>query len=163
MPRPTFYILLIASLTGCAIQDVNDDPPEPAPPSRHAVADYFRDRGMDFGDMFKFGAELGPGVGLDAMVSTYLRAAAMKRWTKGLGFETFRHSPFKNAHEGYAEFGPMARTQALSGHRWPIDTWDVRIDAQVLVVGAHVAVNPVEIGDFLAGLMTFDPVGDDGL
>ena len=41
------------------------------------------------------------------------------------------------------------------------DPWDVRLEAHVLIVGAHLAVNLAEMFDLFAGLLTFDPRADD--
>ena len=38
---------------------------------------------------------------------------------------------------------------------------EVNLGAQVLIVGVDLGFEPVELGDFLAGLIFRDPVGDD--
>lgn len=166
-PNQTRRILLglavSLGLPACAISPLTQDEIDVPEPSTYSVGRYFKNRGFDFGDMFKFGVEVGPGLGADLMVTEYLRAAAMKRWSKGIGFETFRHSPLKSAEESYAELGPVVRTEEMSGVVWPRDRWDIRAEAHLLVLGAHLAINPVEMLDFLAGLATLDPMDDDGL
>jgi hypothetical protein len=44
---------------------------------------------------------------------------------------------------------------------WPLHTYDVRLELFVLLVGAHAAVDLEGVFDFVAGVFTFDPSGDD--
>lgn len=158
------FVLLLPVLSGCAPLALDERALEEAEDINSAglkAGRYFASRGLDFGDMVHFGVEVGPGIGVDVMVSDYLRMAAMKRWSAGVGFQGFRRSPIKNASEGYAYFGPMRRGGTEQGVPWYVNTWDIRADAQAAVVGANVAVNPAEIFDFLAGWFTIDFMHDD--
>lgn len=163
MLRTARLALLLLPLTwGCAGIRPDIDPPGPMDSDAGRVAMlYFPNRFMDLFDVARAGVELGPGIGADAMITDHLRAGAMKRWTMGLGLQTFRHTPFKDSTEDYAEFGPVGFDSGSSGLPWLIDPWDVRIELQVLIVGAHVAVNPAEIGDFIMGFALFDFREDD--
>lgn len=166
--NPVLLLLLISAILPACASSV------PAPAAERAldeaedinatglrVGRYFGSRGLDFGDMIRFGVEVGPGLGADVMVSDYLRIAAMKRWSAGIGFQGFRRTPIKNAGEGYAFLGPMRRGGTEHGIPWYVQTWDIRVDAQAAIIGANVAVNPAEIFDFLLGWFTIDFMHDD--
>lgn len=164
---PCLFALLPACSTGghahpaLPLMEIGEGEPDVTPSFSRRALMYLPNRVLDLGDVIHFGAEIGPGVGADAMFTDYLRASAMKRWSKGLGYQTLRRSPFKDSEEEYAELGPVKFATDIDGRPWIIDPWDVRVELHLLVVGAHVAVNPVEIGDFLVGLFMFDPRDDD--
>lgn len=136
---------------------------EPMPPGfNHRLAWYFPNRLLDLFDTFRFGADVGPGLGADLAFSHHLRAAAMFRESVGLGYQTFRRSPTKKASEDYHYFacGPMVEAGG-SGPGWYHHEWDARAELHVLIVGVHAAINVAEIGDFFCGWVLFDPMSDD--
>jgi len=136
-------------------------PPEPGPKTPgHIAALWLPNRILDVCDIPRAGVDLGPGIGFDGCVTHYMRIAAMMRTSGGIGYETFRHSPAKFAHEEYVVGGPQSAEAGL-GAGWYLNTWDVRLEAHLLIVGAHACVNIGEIGDFFAGLVTLDPMDDD--
>jgi hypothetical protein len=137
--------------------------PSPTPRSmKHEAYWYFPNRWFDFFDTFRFGVDLGPGIGADVAFSHHLRAAGMYRNSVGLGFQTFRQSPTKNAFEKYHYFscGPAVYAGG-DGPGWYHHEWDGRIELHLLVIGAHVALNAAEIGDFFFGFALLDPMYDD--
>jgi hypothetical protein len=122
---------------------------------------YLPNRVMDLFDIVRFGVDVGPGVGVEAEVTEYAQAGAMVRTSVGAGFQTLRHLPIKAAlAESYAAVGPLA-IEPTAGVGWYRNTWDVRVEAHVAIVGAHVAVNPAEILDFFLGFLTIDTMDDD--
>jgi len=144
------------------LPEIGDDVDEDVSPSAsRRVLMYLPNRVLDLGDVVHFGLEVGPGIGADAMFTEWLRAGAMKRWSKGMGYQTLRRSPFKSSDEEYAELGPVFFANDIEGVPWVIDPWDIRLEAHLLAVGAHVAVNPAEIFDFFAGWFLVDTRGDD--
>ncbi len=74
--------------------------------------------------------------------------------------ETLRSLPFKDSEESRLQAGPAVEASVI-GTPWLVDPWDVRLEAHVLIVGAHLAVNLAEMFDLFAGLLTFDPRADD--
>jgi hypothetical protein len=90
-----------------------------------------------------------------------VRAAAMFRTSVGIGYETLRHLPYKVGAESYADLGPVSTGAAVGGPLWYREFWDIRPEIHVLLVGAHVAVNPAEILDAILGFATIDIMGDD--
>lgn len=137
--------------------------PDPGPMSHdmaHKAAFYFPNRILDLLDVARFGVDIGPGIGFDGCVTHYMRLAAMTRTSAGLGYQTFRHSPTKFGHEEYVVSGPQTFEVGL-GNNWYQHMWDTRLELHLLIVGAHVAVNFAEIGDFFVGFAMFDPMNDD--
>lgn len=121
---------------------------------------YLPNRVLDLLDVARAGVEVGPGVGLDLTATEYLRLGLMARTSAGVGYETLRHLPVKAAGETYLDVGPLGINPAFP-LPWYRNTWDLRVEAHVLLVGAHVAVNPAEIADAILGLTTFDLMDDD--
>lgn len=126
----------------------------------HVVLLYIPNRILDLFDVARFGVEVGLGIGIDAEATDALRGAAMFRTSAGAGLQGLRHLPVKLSSEGYAGFGPID-LGADPGLPWYRDFWDVRLDVFVALVGAHVAVNPKEIADFVLGFATIDIADDD--
>lgn len=136
---------------------------DPGPSSHdmaHKAMFYFPNRILDLLDVARFGVDIGPGIGFDGCVTHYMRLAAMTRTSAGLGYQTFRHSPTKFGHEEYVVAGPQTFEAGL-GNNWYQHMWDMRLELHLLIVGAHVAVNFAEIGDFFVGFAMFDPMNDD--
>jgi hypothetical protein len=175
MRSPLFAVLTVLSLLGCSARMPQDNSqlpgtpnnapgvPEPEPGPKgpmHTAALWLPNRILDACDLVRAGVDVGPGIGFDGCVTHYMRIAGMARTSGGIGYQTFRHSPAKFAHEEYVISGPKAAEAGL-GANWYHQTWDVRLELHLLLVGAHAAVNLGEIGDFLAGIVTLDPMDDD--
>lgn len=158
-----------ASATISAAQDSSYGSSEDTHSPGLRVLRYFASRGLDLFDIVRFGVDVGPGIGADVMVTDYLRMAAMKRWSAGLGFQGLRFPPAHVVSEESAILGPMREGAVLDGEPWYVNTWepwyvntwDVRAEVHAAVAGAHAAVNPAEAFDFLLGWFTIDFMHDD--
>lgn len=121
---------------------------------------YLPNRIIDIFDFVRAGVSVGPGIGIDLTATEYLNLSLMTRASVGLGYQTLRHLPIEAASYAMIGVGPlkMSGDPGLSWHRSP---GDIRVELHVLLVGAHVAVEPFEIFDFIVGLIGFDPMDDD--
>ena len=127
----------------------------------HALLWYVPNRLLDLFDVVRGGICAGPGVGVSVVPTEYLQATAMARVSGGVGLQTLRHSPFQWGTEGELAIGPLGADDEPDKGGWHHSKTDLRIDLHVLLVGGYVAVEPVEILDFLAGLVFLDPREDD--
>jgi hypothetical protein len=121
---------------------------------------YIPNRIFDAGDVVRAGVNLGPGIGADLCATESLSVAAMFRTSVGVGYETLRHMPVVWGGESYAAVGPVS-SKVVGGPIWYRQYWDIRPELHVVLVGAHVAVNPAEIADFFLGFTTIDIMNDD--
>ncbi|MBI1852121.1 MAG: hypothetical protein HYR85_17415 [Planctomycetes bacterium] len=121
---------------------------------------YLPNRVIDLFDVVRFGVDVGPGFGVEGEVTEALQAGVMTRTSVGAGFQTLRHLPVKIGAETYAAVGPLAASPTV-GLPWYRNKWDVRAEAHVAIIGAHVAINPAEILDFVLGFLTIDLMDDD--
>ncbi|MFO0984668.1 MAG: hypothetical protein U1E76_23580 [Planctomycetota bacterium] len=182
LPRTPWALLLLAGLGACAAvapepmrapsasarqspadatRKQGDGEQESASRSTlHVILFYLPNRVLDLFDIARAGVDVGPGVGIDLRATELATAGLMARTSAGVGLQTLRHLPIKAAAESYTELGP-AFVGAQLGPSWYHDTWDVRAELHVLLVGAHACINLFEILDLLAGLITLDPRGDD--
>lgn len=126
----------------------------------HVVLLYLPNRFLDLFDVARFGAEVGPGIGIDAAATDALRVGVMTRTSAGVGLQTLRHLPIKLDGQTYAGVGPID-LGGQGGFSWYRDPWDVRLEAQVLLAGGHAAVNIKEFADFVLGFLTVDIADDD--
>jgi len=141
-------------------QEKEEEPPREGRSAGHVILLYIPNRLLDIFDIARFGVNAGPGVGADVEATEYLRAAAMSRISAGVGYETLRHLPVMAGAESELALGPVGTTAAIP-YTWYRNTWDVRVELHVLIVGAHVAVNPAEILDAILGFTTIDIMDDD--
>ena len=83
----------------------------------------------------------------------------MTRTYVGVGYQTLRHSPVVAGAEAGVGVGPLALKADPGG--WYRSSTDVRVGVHAAIVGAHVAVEPVEILDAVLGFLFIDIKGDD--
>lgn len=140
---------------------------------------YLWNRISDVFDLARGGLAGGPGLGAEVAVTEYAQLGAYACYERGVTFPHFvfpfwlvdyyeRNEPIFISHEGRyatAAFGPWrAETQidasALERH-FPRHKWDVRAQLSAAIIHAYVAVSPTEFWDLLAGLVGWDPSGDD--
>ena len=126
----------------------------------HVILLYIPNRFLDLFDMVRFGIDVGPGIGAIITPTEYLQVSFLTRISAGVGFQTFRHLPFKAGADSEVGFGILT-IEANPGINWYRNVWDLRVELHVLLVGGHVAVNPAEIADFILGFTTIDIMGDD--
>src|SRR5262245_21319436 len=126
----------------------------------HTLLLYVPNRVLDVLDVARAAVDVGPGTGVDLTGTEYMRLGMLARTSAGAGYETARHLPVKLAAESYLDVGPLGVNPGFP-ITWYRNTWDLRIEAHLFILGAHVAVNPAEIFDAVLGLTTFDLMGDD--
>lgn len=121
---------------------------------------YLPNRLLDVGDLFRFGLDAGPGLGFDLQVTRLLQAKLLSRFSIGLGYQTLRHLPVKAAADASFGVGPIGGSPS-GGLGWYRSPSDVRVEFHLLLVGAHLAVDPIEWLDLPLGLVGLDPAEDD--
>lgn len=136
-----------------------DAPPEESRSILTDVLLYIPNRVVDVLDVVRFGVDVGPGIGVDAQVTDPVSVVAMTKSYVGVGYQTLRHLPVAAGAEAGLGVGP-ATLQAEAGG-WHRSSADVRVELHALLVGAHVAVEPVEILDAVLGLVFIDLRDDD--
>lgn len=120
---------------------------------------YLPNRVIDVFDVARFGVDVGPGIGVEAQVTELLQARLISSLAVGVGLQTLRHSPIRTGAEAGFGVGPVGGTaEAGSWYRSPAD---VRVGLHAAVVGAHAAVEPVEILDLVLGFLFIDIKDDD--
>lgn len=141
--------------------------PAEAPPKKDesrgflmGVVMYLPDRVFDLFDVARAGVNLGPGAGIQLKATDAVQLTAMARTSVGLGLETLRHSPVAAGAETSASVS-IVGAGADAGLTWPQSPTDIRVELHPLIVGAHAAVDPVEILDFVLGFALIDIRDDD--
>lgn len=126
----------------------------------HTILMYVPNRVLDLFDMVRVGVNVGPGIGGQAKATDPIQATFIQRMSVGVGLESLRHLPVYASAESAVGLGPLGGDANL-GLGWYQSPTDIRLEAHALVVGAHVAIDPVEIADFLLGFFTVDLRKDD--
>jgi hypothetical protein len=121
---------------------------------------YLPNRVMDIFDVARAGVNVGPGIGVDVSATEYLQAQAFTHASVGVGLETLRHSPLFAGAEAGVGIGPLGAV-GDAGATWYRSPGDFRVGLYLALVGAHVAIEPVEILDFILGFLTIDLKDDD--
>jgi hypothetical protein len=158
MRIPTWLLLALAFLVASSL----------APRAAHAdhrpfVVDallYLPNRILDVGDLFRLGVDVGPGVGIDLQATQLVQVKLLSRLSIGVGYQTLRHLPVKASADAAIGIGPIGGSPA-GGLGWYRSPTDVRLEFHLLILGAHVAVDPVEWLDLPLGLVGLDPAHDD--
>jgi hypothetical protein len=149
------------------------------------VALYLPDRILDLLDVVSFEAHFGPGAFADVHATRGLQAAAGLRSVAGLGLHEHRSLGLQTKAEagvnalavgGLATAGATVGTSGVQtgsdgilGFHSPTDElyqeyrdyWAVGASVTTVLVGAEVDFHPVQVVDFLAGLLTIDFLNDD--
>lgn len=121
---------------------------------------YLPNRLLDVGDLFRFGIDAGPGLGFDLQATRLVQVKLLSRFSVGVGYQTLRHLPVKASADAAFGVGPIGGSPA-GGLGWYRSPTDVRLELHLLILGAHVALDPVEWVDLPLGLFGLDPAGDD--
>ncbi len=141
--------------------DVSDEPEgEEGRSLLTSVLLYLPNRILDIGDVARAGVDVGPGMGLDARVTRFVQAAMVSRTSVGVGYQTFRHLPVHAGVESTFAVGPVGVSPNI-GVGWYKSGSDVRLELHVLIVGLHVAVDPLEVVDLAGGILGLDLLDDD--
>jgi hypothetical protein len=126
----------------------------------HFLLMYLPNRVLDLFDVARAGVNVGPGLGGQVKVTDAAQAMYLSRTSVGVGLESLRHPPIYASAENAVGVGPLSADTNL-GLGWYQSPTDVRLEAHPLIVGAHAAVDPVEIADFVLGFFGFDLREDD--
>ena len=131
----------------------------------HRLLFYIPNRLLDVIDVFRIRGRIGPGLAVDVRATDYFSVFAGRYSSAYLGLPGPRHpnkwrSPFGiEEWRGIYFLGVDATDDTDYGPDY--SPAEVNLGAQVLIVGVDLGFEPVELGDFLAGLIFRDPVGDD--
>jgi hypothetical protein len=156
-------------LPACASTAMPPSPPPAAPEvdggdegdsTLSTVLLYLPNRVLDLFDVVRLGVNAGPGFGAQAKATDAAQAMYLSRTSVGVGLQGLRHPPVHAGVEGALGAGPLGE-DVTAGLGWYHSSTDVRVEVHPAIVGAHVAVDPVEIVDFLLGLFTVDLRDDD--
>jgi len=120
---------------------------------------YIPNRVIDIFDMARFGVDVGPGIGLDGQATDALQARAIAQTSVGAGLQSLRHSPIQTGVQSAISVGPVGGDGQVGG--WYRSPTDIRLGAHAAIVGAHAAVDPVEIADLVLGFVFIDIRDDD--
>jgi hypothetical protein len=126
----------------------------------HTILLYLPNRVLDAFDMARAGVNVGPGIGGQVKATDAGELVFLSRLSAGVGLQGLRHLPVYASSESVVGAGPVEAGGDM-GFGWYQSSTDIRVEAHPLLAGAHVAVDPVEILDFVAGLFTIDIREDD--
>ncbi len=147
-----------------AFMTVPDEPAEEGGTSAvdvgHTILMYIPNRILDLFDMARAGVNVGPGIGGQVKFTDPVQATFLSRMSVGAGLESLRHMPVYASAEFAAGLGPL-NTDSNLGLGWYQSSTDIRVELHLLIIGAHVAIDPVEIADFVLGFFTIDIRKDD--
>jgi len=131
----------------------------------HRILLYIPNRIADVIDIFRIRARLGPGLAVNLRATELANVYAGTYHTVFAGLPGPRGKPELRAPVGIEqERGLLVMgvdaTDDLT-HEPGYSSTEIDLGVQVLLVGAEAGFALVEIGDFLAGLLFFDPMRDD--
>lgn len=143
------------------------------------------DRLLDLLDVVSFDIGIGPGLSVNAHLTRWAAFGLGTRASLGVGWHEGRSLGMQVLNEegwslpGYAQgtllgfthgTGPSSLgAERIDGcpctstelHASWRDPWAVGVEAHALVLGASVAVHPLELLDFVGGVFFYDGLGDD--
>ncbi|MHC4820625.1 MAG: hypothetical protein ACYTDX_02755 [Planctomycetota bacterium] len=117
-------------------------------------------RVLDLFDIAKAGVNAGPGIGVNAKATDFAQGMFLNRTSVGVGLQTLRSLPAYAGVESAVGAGPLG-VDMTAGLGWDHSPTDVRLEVHPVLAGAHVAVDPVAIVDFILGIFTIDISDDD--
>ncbi len=117
-------------------------------------------RVLDLFDIAKAGVNAGPGIGVNAKATDLAQGMFLNRTSVGVGLQTLRSLPAYAGVESAVGAGPLG-VDMTAGRGWDHATTDIRLEVHPVLAGAHVAVDPVAIVDFVLGIFTIDISDDD--
>lgn len=158
--------ILAAGLMICALQArAGEEPAKEGPSVAHRILLYIPNRVLDVFDMVRARVRLGPGIAVGARVTDYAdfyvgsylsvyaglpgpRCRRMPRLPVGLETQTGVEVSVADAATGLGLDPGYSKTE-------------IGLGAHVLLIGADIGIDPVEIVDFLGGFFLWDPRKDD--
>lgn len=122
---------------------------------------YLSSRVLDLFDIARVGVSSGPGIGIDLTFTQYCNLAAMMKKSVGLGFQTFRHLPVEWGPVDSVNMGYLKIEDEPEEGPWYRSPGDIRLEIHFIQIGAHAAVEVIEIVDLLLGFVCIDISDDD--
>ena len=131
----------------------------------HKILMYLPNRALDFIDIFRIRVRVGPGLAVNLRGTEYLTGYAGSYKSVYLGLPGPRATSAVRKPYGREDLKGLMLVGADATDDTPYDPEyslsEFTLGAHVLVVGADMGFDPVQLGDFFAGLVGFDPRGDD--
>ncbi len=179
VPKPLRRVLLIAAVVGsclCNLARAGETPlPAAAPNSAvasrpvhglgHKLLFYLPNRCLDLVDIFRFRLRVGPGLAADARMTIYAANFIGSYNIVYVGLPGPRRAPVlprlagREALKGLIIMGVDASDDAP--HPPNYSHSEMTLGAQALLAGVDIGMDPIELGDFLAGWFMLDITGDD--
>jgi hypothetical protein len=139
--------------------------PQSRPSVGHRILWYVPNRLADLFDILRLRVHAGPQLGLNLRATKYANVFAGRYHTAWVGLPGPRQGkkivlPWGLEQDrGLLVMGIDATDDLPDPPRFSPSEFDAGL--YVLIVGADAGFDPVELGDFLAGLLMFDPKNDD--
>jgi len=173
----TALFLLVVFCASVCIADT-DVPSEPSAPAEeltnavpkkhgwgHRILWYIPNRILDLVDIVRLRARVGPGISVNVRLTEEANLYMGEYHTAYAGLPGPRRRVQMRSPVGFEqEKGLMLMGVDATddmNHEPGYSSSEFDIGAQLLIVGGEIGIDPVEIGDFLAGFLFIDPVGDD--
>ncbi len=174
------HILLIASccvLCEGAPAFAQEAPPAEKPPQAvdsvqkarpswgHRILWYLPNRALDFLDMFRVRVRAGPGNAINLRMTDHVNLYAGQYRSVYVGLPGPRRAPTWPRIAGFEQEKGLIAMGVDATDDLPNEpgyhATELVLGAQILLVGADVGLDPLEMADFLGGLIFRDPVNDD--
>lgn len=131
----------------------------------HKILMYIPNRLIDLVDIFRLRVRVGPGAAVHVRATEYLNGYAGTYSSVYVGLPGPRESTALRRFAGREQLKGLMMvgvdaTDETPHHPGYSDS-EFNLGLHVLLVGAEAGIDPVEIGDFFAGFLLFDPKGDD--
>ncbi|MCK6382539.1 MAG: hypothetical protein L6Q54_14990 [Leptospiraceae bacterium] len=174
------------AITGSSLLGYNKSKrPKVEPSTLEKVVWYIPDRFFDLVDTVTVEVSIGPQIGGGIWVTRAVQAVAYTGTSSGIGIYQKKHyvgmrglvsfelvigpvgvSAVAGSRLGLGGLDLTARTTLLHTPSKPIyqefrDYWAVGAKAGIFIIGMEFEIHPVEIFDFLAGIILIDPMNDD--
>ncbi len=131
----------------------------------HKLLMYIPNRLFDLVDIVRMRLRVGPGLAIGARVTTPVSAYLGSYAAIYAGLPGPRNKPSIPWPVGFESLSGVTLSVADAAIGGPVDPdysfTEIGASIHLLVVGADLDVDPVEAFDLLAGLLFFDPKGDD--
>ena len=139
--------------------------PKPDHSLGHKLIFYLPNRFLDLVDIMRFRLRAGPGLAAEARLTMYAANFIGGYNTIYLGLPGPRRAPVlprlvgREAWKGLMVMGVDATDETLYPAHYSDS--EMTLGAQLLLVGLDVGLDPIELGDFLAGWVLIDITDDD--
>lgn len=126
---------------------------------------YVPNRVLDLVDIFRFRVRVGPGLAANVRATQYLNGYAGSYKSVYAGLPGPRSGPELRSPVGREDLKGLMLVGVDATDDTPhhpgYSPSEFNVGVHALVVGAEAGIDPVQIGDFLAGFIGWDPSGDD--